>query len=404
MAVISNIHYNLSAWLGSHVYVTGNRVTNGGNAYECVTSGTSGLSGTGGPTGGASNITDNTVIWKFLSKVDFTSLQSWHDSGWPGTLVDNLVASLWNNGPITTTVSGGFGVPYLTTSGTHTMGNFTATVMCAPGESFRDKLIQGKMSALQLIPTNGVTFQLPGTIGNNNYFFINDKNIIFDGIQFLDPLSNSNCTHIIWNSGAIGGVLRNCIFDGFPQSGAVILDMFDIIVLDNVLLIDRQTAGGTNPPVRFSTNGSVFNSFIISINIAGGIGGIIANGSNTNGLLVKNSGVFGYNGITSTSVAGAMQASNCIFDFSATLASLGVGDGGGNRLSISAASTFVGPNSNLFLTTTSPALKSRLSNVGAANDMSGFPRPTRTIGSIGPNELQGTLSSFDPATFNIFTV
>lgn len=54
----------LSAWTAGFVYALGDRVTNSGNAYECITAGTS--AGAGGPTTTATDITDNTVHWTYL--------------------------------------------------------------------------------------------------------------------------------------------------------------------------------------------------------------------------------------------------------------------------------------------------------------------------------------------------
>lgn len=54
----------LPAWVGSSAYTVGNRVTNAGNAYQCITAGTSASSG--GPTTTASSINDGTVVWEFL--------------------------------------------------------------------------------------------------------------------------------------------------------------------------------------------------------------------------------------------------------------------------------------------------------------------------------------------------
>jgi hypothetical protein len=54
-----------AAWQAAHVYVVGDRVINGGNAYVCITGGTS--AGAGGPTTTAADITDNTVHWSYQS-------------------------------------------------------------------------------------------------------------------------------------------------------------------------------------------------------------------------------------------------------------------------------------------------------------------------------------------------
>jgi hypothetical protein len=52
------------AWAASTYYSYNDRVTLGGNTYECITSGTS--AGSGGPTGTGSNITDGSAHWKYL--------------------------------------------------------------------------------------------------------------------------------------------------------------------------------------------------------------------------------------------------------------------------------------------------------------------------------------------------
>jgi hypothetical protein len=52
------------AWTPSTTYVSGQAVTNGGNAYRCVTGGISAASG--GPTGTGGAIVDNAVTWAFV--------------------------------------------------------------------------------------------------------------------------------------------------------------------------------------------------------------------------------------------------------------------------------------------------------------------------------------------------
>lgn len=54
----------VASWASGTPYLLGVRVTNGGNVYQCITSGTS--AGSGGPTTQVANITDNTVHWRFL--------------------------------------------------------------------------------------------------------------------------------------------------------------------------------------------------------------------------------------------------------------------------------------------------------------------------------------------------
>ena len=54
----------LTAWAITTAYVVGDRRTNGGNCYQCITAGTS--AGSGGPTTTAADITDGSVHWRYL--------------------------------------------------------------------------------------------------------------------------------------------------------------------------------------------------------------------------------------------------------------------------------------------------------------------------------------------------
>jgi len=52
------------AWLAGHAYAAGDKVSNNGVTYQCITAGTSAASG--GPAGIATDITDNTAHWKYV--------------------------------------------------------------------------------------------------------------------------------------------------------------------------------------------------------------------------------------------------------------------------------------------------------------------------------------------------
>jgi len=54
----------VTAWAPTTSYVPGDRRTNSGKVYLCITAGTS--AGSGGPTGNGSDIVDNTVHWRYL--------------------------------------------------------------------------------------------------------------------------------------------------------------------------------------------------------------------------------------------------------------------------------------------------------------------------------------------------
>lgn len=54
-----------TAWVGSTLYYEGDKVVNGGQAYQCTTKGTSAASG--GPTGTGTGITDGTAVWRSIN-------------------------------------------------------------------------------------------------------------------------------------------------------------------------------------------------------------------------------------------------------------------------------------------------------------------------------------------------
>jgi uncharacterized phage protein gp47/JayE len=73
----------LTAWAPTTAYVIGDRVSNGGNSYQCTVAGTS--AGSGGPTTEDVAIVDNTVTWTFLGN---------------GTAAVDVNAESANTGPI----------------------------------------------------------------------------------------------------------------------------------------------------------------------------------------------------------------------------------------------------------------------------------------------------------------
>jgi uncharacterized phage protein gp47/JayE len=56
----------LASWAALTAYVVGDRVTNASRCYECITAGSSDISG--GPTTTAEDITDSTVHWRYLGE------------------------------------------------------------------------------------------------------------------------------------------------------------------------------------------------------------------------------------------------------------------------------------------------------------------------------------------------
>jgi hypothetical protein len=68
-STVTTVHYQATvgqfatAWQATTAYTADDEVTNGNYVYKCITSGTS--AGSGGPTGTASDITDNTAHWAY---------------------------------------------------------------------------------------------------------------------------------------------------------------------------------------------------------------------------------------------------------------------------------------------------------------------------------------------------
>jgi hypothetical protein len=284
----SNIFVGLSAWAPSTSYTVGNRRSNGGNAYQCTKSGTSASSG--GPSGTGASITDGTATWKFLASVDYITVASWA-SGIPGTLTQPVVGQVWDCGAITTTA----GTEYFSLSGHTTSSVNTITLKAAPGESFRDFLFASPSVALAFSSSNGVRFVLPNATGSINYVTVSDANVIFDGLQFQDPDSSSNCSIIaVREPGNL--TLRHSIIDGYCQPGGTILDIAAPINVSNCLFVDRQASSGAFGDViqtyNAANNSSIVNCSFIAVN-----GGITTNGclqSQVSGVFARNCVFVGY--------------------------------------------------------------------------------------------------------------
>lgn len=318
MTITANIHIGLAAWSQNHAYsALGARISNGGNAYQVITTGTSQNTPGAGPTGTGSNITDGTVHWKYLSAIDFTSLQAWANS-LPSTVTQNMVGQIWNDSVITTTA----GTQILSLTGHDTTTNSTTiTLTAAAGEGLRDAT-----GALAFNTANGVAIQLPATgVGGINYLDIEDANVTFDSIQIQDPNSASNCTQVQCNQ--IGFTASNCIFDGFAQTGgASLLDLglsCTVFNVHNSLFIDRR-AGNSSDCVALTSDqntscaGAIVNCTFISTTPNLDSFAVLVHNTNTNGIAVKNCAFFGYsNPASNSSTSGAMTADHCVTDASA---------------------------------------------------------------------------------------
>jgi hypothetical protein len=387
LTVTSNIHIGLSAWT-NHTFTLNERCSTGGNAYQCTTAGTS----TSAPTGTGSSINNGGVaVFKWLSAITYSTLSAWV-AGIPATLTQPIVGQLWNNSAITTAA----GTAYLTLSGHTTSGTNTITLTCAPGESFRDKLVlQG--TALNASQSNGVLFQLPASAGGINYFDITDANVIFNGLQFQDPDSTSNCTIINTNSGASGFKLRNCIIDGYAQTGgAYIVAIGDAATLANCLIIDREAANANNIPIVFTAGTSVMaNCTLVAINSQSTACATTNTNTGVASLTITNTIATGYNGF---SIAAGVSGGTTVNHSATSSTTVGTNstNGTGNLFSKTAASQFVSSTTDFRLIGTGASAydagATDTTDIPTADDIAGTARPQSSSWDIGAWEFKAATS------------
>lgn len=379
-----------------------------GNAYQCTIAGPS----TGAPTGTGSAINNGgAATFKFLSSIDYTSLQSWA-SGLPATLTQAVVAQLWNNGSITTTS----GVGFLNLTGHATSPANSITITAAPGESFANASpavdefntifssdfgggsSAGGSNALAFSTTTGVNFVQPATgVGGINYFLIQDDHVFVTGLQFQDPNPTSGST--IFQS-TQNCTVSGCIFDGYGQTGgASILNpalggaATSVFTLTNSLVVDRANSGSTGISiVSVNINAVYANNTIVALNAPAGQGGI-ADESSAAGVTVKfiNNILIGYSaglGI-GTNTSTAITVSYSLFDVS-SLTGAGINLGAGNIYSKSAAVTFISPTTDFRLLSTSAAINAGFSDttdIPSSTDVFGTSRPQGSAWDIGAYEF-----------------
>lgn len=379
MTATSNIHYNLAAWIGSHVYTSvGTRVNHSNVAYQLTTSGTS---GTGGPTGTGSSISDGTCVWKWLSAVDYTSVAAWA-AAFPNPLTQAMVGLLWNNGPITTTT----GVRYLDLETYTSSASTPVTLMCATGESFRDVGVK-QQTALNYNSANGVCFQLPSGAGNTTYFWVGNEYFTLDGIQFIssDPASNSSIVTLGANA-----TMRNCLLDGYSSIGNNLAWIQDISNIYNCLFIDRNSSNTFGSPSLLIYNGTanIVNCTFFCVPGNADIQGVDASGSSGSSI-IRNCIFLGYSGVPVGGTSGSTLAiDHCQFSNASNsfMAANGGTDGGSNLYSATAAGLFVSSTNDFRLKSTATAINhgaTDTTHVPTSDDIVGTTRPQDTAWDIG---------------------
>jgi len=288
--LISNIHPGLAGW-SPGPYVLGQRFSSGGNAYQCIQAGNSTVPPVGngsfiqsvpasgfssGFSSGWGNPADS-AAFKWLSHIDYTSLQAWANDLMTNYSVTGLpapvTALVWNDSTLTSPLNqehlAYYGIP---NNGVPTL------ITCAPGESFRDR----SGNPLTFNASNGVAFDAP-TVGAEQavapIFYFDVANVTIDGFQFRDINQTGNSANsgtdaqilIGLNVNAVNFTVQNSILDGFHLLYTPTTNTW----LKNCLLVNEQTQQATTGtplwPIKwdFGATGGAINCTCIGFNPTG---------------------------------------------------------------------------------------------------------------------------------------
>lgn len=314
--IVSYVQFGLTAWTANTLYAIGARVLSGGNAYRCITAGRSQNLVGAGPTGTGAAITDGTTTWKYLSRVDYTDLQTWANA-LPATLTQPQLAYV--DGIYT---AANPATPYLQLQGHVTTPVNTISIRVLPGEGLRD-------TPGPLAFTSGRTAIVTGTPGYPwNWIDISDSNVNISGLQFQQPTADG-CTLFATEAGAKNVILEGCLFDGFGQGGgAALLALGGGATLRNCVVIDRETVAGGTALDCYDTT-VVACSTIVNVVAPTGAAGIIGTGSAPGMVTVRDSILAGYSdGMVANNVSGGIEIDHSAI--TSTTFGTNVADGGGN--------------------------------------------------------------------------
>jgi hypothetical protein len=392
-ALVSNIHYNLTAW-ASGTYTVGQRLSNAGNAYQCIISGLS----TVAPTGTGSSISNGgAATFKWLSAIDYTNVQDWQN-GIPGTLTQPVVGQIWNNGPIPVNVGGSTPGAFFNVTGHVTSTTNNITITAAPGESFRDKLtVTPSSGALAFNASNGVALVAPSSgTTSGNFIQIDDSNVILSNIQVQDPNATSGASLMLLGSNV---TVQNCILDATSQKNVGMVNAFPFTpgdasstaIFTNCLFVDR--VGAADPfstTVSFFYPGIVANCTFETVNTGANVAAVISIDPTTTNVRITNSIFARYSGnVFSNFAASTFTVDHSVFTAS-SIVDGGVTVGAGNIFNASAGSLFSVDGSNFRLGNSSPAINAGTTDttdIPSATDILGTPRPQGSAWDIGAFEL-----------------
>lgn len=384
MTVTSNIHIGLAGWSNA-TYAVGDRTFNAGNAYVCITPGTS----TAPPTGTGTNIAPGgTSKWNYLSSVDYTDFQSWANAI-PSTLTQPVISLVWNDGVI----SSGVGVQVLHLTGHTTSNTNTITIKPAPGDGF-PTTFQNNPTLAYGDPdqSSGVVFLVPfGGSGNVIYFQIDDNYVTIQAIQFID-INNTSQSTILGGSGTNCSIAQ-CILDGYSQAGGWnLINMTGAgFLLTNTLILDRGF--GTNLATVFSSGAGtrVANN---TFSLGSGQGTFAALDAGSNSTTASNTATnnifYGYGDNVVRATSGIPWATNHNAYTNDSFTSLYGTDTGGSLFSIYVADVFVDRGGDFHLVSGSVCIDAGAADttdIPSAIDAFGTSRPQGSSWDMGAHEL-----------------
>ncbi len=375
MTVTSNIHDGITAWAGTTSYTLGQRRSNGGNAYQVTTAGTSASSG--GPSGTGSSISDGTVVWKWLSAVDYTTIDSWI-AALPGSLSQPYVGLLWNDGNISRSTP-------VTLSGHTTTSTNNITLQCAPGESFYDN---SAYLTNPLSPSSSYGVQITRTPAYGQGVICSDNFTVLRGFQLVAQASGIVLDDALrlTNNVTVDRLLVQWRDNENPSIFGLILGLGGgTITCTNSVFIDKQVAGGNSRFYRGTTSDLLMANCTIYSAVVSSSTAFETNYSGT--ITLSNTIFIGY----ASSSAGAWSAKtarNNLTDLAAY--SSGWTDTGSATLfSQTASAQFVSTTSDLKLKTGAPAINAGFTDttdIPSAIDVYGTSRPQGSAWDIGAFE------------------
>lgn len=386
MTQIVNVHIGLAAW-SSSTYVLGDRRSNAGNAYQCITAGSS----TAAPTGTGSSINNGgAAVWKWLSAIDLTSgdLRFSTTTIIPATPTQPVLVYFWNDGLITATS----GVSVIWLTGHTTSSTNTITVMPAPGDGFAATYLASPATALAYSAANGLAIQCPASgVGSVNYIQIDDNNVILRGLQIKDPNATSGSTLIGGNGTNIA--IQKCILDGFAQTGgAVLVQLQHGLTFTNNLVVGRNTTVGGPVIQAGNVTGVVVanNTFVHLTNISGQT--VLDGASNpTSGSNKAENNIFiNYDAPYQSAITTCWLTDHNFYTAASFLSTAAATDTGGSVYGITTAATFAAFSTNFNLKAGSAALNAGVTDtadIPAADDIVGNARPQGSAWDGGCAEL-----------------